>query len=321
MLLYAAGVTPPCNHAFIIVLYHVCHTEKILTSLDRYAIIIGSNRYSLQNTTKINGGKRHVSRDTRCGDIATGIALRLYRAGIRLVLTDLPQPTPIRRRVCFGEAIRLAQTAVEGVQPRRADTAAEAAALTEQGIIAVLADPAAGCVQELHPDALVDAILAKKNLGTHITDAPIVIAVGPGFTAGVDCHAAVETMRGHTLGRVLYTGSPLPNTGVPGVIGGHAAERVLRAPADGLFEPCREIGDLVEMGDTIAYVAGKPMKTTITGCLRGLLQAGVPVHEGMKSGDVDPRGKRENCDTASDKALAVGGFVLSAFVHFSNVFH
>lgn len=197
----------------------------------------------------------------------------------------------------------------------------ETAALTEQGIIAVLVDPAAGCVQELHPDALVDAILAKKNLGTHITDAPIVIAVGPGFTAGVDCHAAVETMRGHTLGRVLYTGSPLPNTGVPGVIGGHAAERVLRAPADGLFEPCREIGDLVETGDTIAYVAGKPMKTTISGCLRGLLQAGVPVHEGMKSGDVDPRGKRENCDTASDKALAVGGGVLEALLHFSNIFH
>ena len=238
------------------------------------------------------------------GDIATGIALRLYRAGIRLVLTDLPQPTSIRRTVCFSEAIRLGETVVEGVHARRADTAAEAAALTEQGIIAVLADPAAGCVQELHPDALVDAILAKKNLGTHITDAPIVIAVGPGFTAGVDCHAAVETMRGHTLGRVLYTGSPLPNTGVPGVIGGHAAERVLRAPAD-----------------TIAYVAGKPMKTTIAGCLRGLLQAGVPVHEGMKSGDVDPRGKRENCDTASDKALAVGGGVLEALLHFSNVLH
>ena len=199
------------------------------------------------------------------GDIATGIALRLYRAGIRLVLTDLPQPTSIRRTVCFSEAIRLGETVVEGVHARRADSAAEAAALTEQGIIAVLADPAAGCVQELHPDALVDAILAKKNLGTHITDAPIVIAVGPGFTAGVDCHAAVETMRGHTLGRVLYTGSPLPNTGVPGVIGGHAA--------------------------------------------------------GMKSGDVDPRGKRENCDTASDKALAVGGGVLEALLHFSNVLH
>lgn len=255
------------------------------------------------------------------GDIATGIALRLYRAGIRLVLTDLPQPTSIRRTVCFSEAIRLGETVVESVHARRADTAAEAAALTKQGIIAVLADPAASCVQELHPDALVDAILAKKNLGTHITDAPIVIAVGPGFTAGVDCHAAVETMRGHTLGRVLYTGSPLPNTGVPGVIGGHAAERVLRAPADGLFEPCHEIGDLVEEGDTIAYVAGKPMKTTISGCLRGLLQAGVPVHEGMKSGDVDPRGKRENCDTASDKALAVGGGVLEALLHFSNVFH
>ena len=255
------------------------------------------------------------------GDLATGTALRLYRAGFSVIMTDLEQPTAVRRSVAFCQCIYDGACAVEGVTARRAAGAEEAGRVLTAGEIPVLADPAAGCVQELHPDALVDAILAKKNLGTHITDAPIVIAVGPGFTAGVDCHAAVETMRGHTLGRVLYTGSPLPNTGVPGVIGGHAAERVLRAPADGLFEPCREIGDLVETGDTIAYVAGKPMKTTITGCLRGLLQAGVPVHEGMKSGDVDPRGKRENCDTASDKALAVGGGVLEALLHFSNVFH
>ena len=139
MLLYAAGVTPPCNHAFIIVLYHVCHTEKILTSLDRYAIIIGSNRYSLQNTTKVNGGNAMLVVIRGAGDIATGIALRLYRAGIRLVLTDLSQPTSIRRTVCCSEAIRLGETVVEGVHARRADSAAEAAALTEQGLIAVLA--------------------------------------------------------------------------------------------------------------------------------------------------------------------------------------
>ena len=176
-------VTPPCNHAFIIVLYHVCHTEKILTSLDRYAIIIGGNRYSLQNTTKINGGKRHVSRDTRCGRHCHGDCLAAVPCGHssgadRSAAANVDPPYSM-----LSEAIRLGETVVESVHARRADTAAEAAALTEQGIIAVLADPAASCVQELHPDALVDAILAKKNLGTHITDAPIVIAVGPGFTA------------------------------------------------------------------------------------------------------------------------------------------
>lgn len=251
------------------------------------------------------------------GDIATGIALRLHRAGIRLVLTDLPQPTSIRRTVCFSEALRLGETEVENVRAVRAANAAEAKVLAEQGVIAVLADPEAHCVRELHPDGMVDAILAKKNLGTHITDAPVVVAVGPGFTAGVDCHAAVETMRGHSLGRVLYEGSPLPNTGVPGVIGGYDKERVLRAPADGVFEPCHDIGELVEAGETIACVAGKPMKTVIGGCLRGCLQAGVTVFEGMKCGDVDPRGMPKNCMLASDKALAVGGGVLEALLHFS----
>lgn len=164
------------------------------------------------------------------GDIATGIALRLYRAGIKIVMTDLPQPTSIRRTVCFSEAIRHGTAVVEGVEACLAENAAEARKIAESGRVAVLVDPEAACVKTLRPDALVDAILAKKNMGTRITDAPVVVAVGPGFTAGVDCHAAVETMRGHTLGRVLYEGSPAPNTGVPGVIAGYAAEQVLRAP-------------------------------------------------------------------------------------------
>ena len=158
------------------------------------------------------------------GDIATGIALRLYRAGIKIVMTDLPQPTSIRRTVCFSEAIRHGTAVVEGVEACLAENAAEARKIAESGRVAVLVDPEAACVKTLRPDALVDAILAKKNMGTRITDAPVVVAVGPGFTAGVDCHAAVETMRGHTLGRVLYEGSPLPNTGVPGVIAGYAAD-------------------------------------------------------------------------------------------------
>ena len=159
-----------------------------------------------------------------------------------------------------------------------------------------------------------DAILAKRNLGTKITDAPVVIGVGPGFTAGVDCHAVVETMRGHTLGRVIHEGSAIPNTGIPGLIGGFAGERVLRAPATGLFHPLRDIGDAVTEGEILATVAGQPMTATLTGTLRGILPEGTEVFPGMKAGDIDPRCQRSHCFTASDKALAVGGGVLEAIL-------
>ena len=251
------------------------------------------------------------------GDLASGIALRLWRSGIEVVMTDLPRPTAIRRTVSFSEAIVHGETTVEDVTARLAANADEAHALLAQGIVPVLADPDCACRAGLHPDALVDAILAKRNLGTRRTDAPIVIGVGPGFTAGVDCHAVVETMRGHTLGRVIYTGSALPNTNIPGLIGGFAGERVLRAPADGEFRSARQIGDLVKAGDVAGYVAGEPMVCTIDGVLRGLIADGVLVHKGMKSGDVDPRGDVDNCYTASDKALAVGGGVLEALLHLS----
>ena len=250
------------------------------------------------------------------GDIATGIALRLHRSGYRLILTDLPQPTSIRRTVCFSEAVWRGRCTVEDTEAVLAHTPQEALALTEQGRVAVLTDPESACIRQLHPNGVVDAILAKRNLGTSIADAPVLIAVGPGFTAGVDCHAAVETMRGHTLGRVLYTGSPLPNTGVPGVIGGQSALRILRAPAAGVFHPEMEIGQLVHAGDIAATVNGVPMVCAIDGCLRGLLHEGLTVFSGMKCGDVDPRGNAANCVTASDKALAVGGGVLEALLHF-----
>ena len=186
--------------------------------------------------------------------------------------------------------------------------------IAESGNIAVIVDEAGGCIRALRPDAVVDAILAKRSCGLRITDAPVVIAVGPGFTAGVDCHAVVETMRGHTLGRVITEGSALPNTGVPGVIGGYGAERVLRAPKDGVFRPLKRIGELVSAGETVAEVDGEPVVTAIGGVLRGILPEGTAVTAGMKSGDVDPRGNVENCDTASDKALAVGGGVLEALL-------
>lgn len=251
------------------------------------------------------------------GDIASGIALRLFRAGMQVVMCDLAAPTSIRRTVCFSEAIRLGETRVEGVRGVLCADAAEARAAAAAGNVAVLVDPEAACVRELAPDALVDAILAKRNLGTTRDLAPIVIGVGPGFTAREDCDAAVETMRGHYLGRVYYEGSPIPNTAVPGLIGGYAGERVMRAPADGIFEPCVEIGAQVAAGDVCATVGGEPMRATIDGVVRGLLQAGVPVHKGMKCGDVDPRCHPEYIESASDKALAVGGGVLEAILALS----
>ena len=251
------------------------------------------------------------------GDLATGIALRLWRSGIRVVLTDLERPTAIRRTVAFSEAIVYGETAVEDVTAHLAANADEARALLAQGIVPVLADPGCACREALAPDALVDAILAKRNLGTRITDAPVVVGIGPGFTAGEDCHAVVETMRGHTLGRVIYRGSALPNTSIPGLVGGFAGERVLRAPADGILHQLADIGTTVAEGDVVATVEGQPMRCTISGVLRGILPEGTPVFRGMKAGDVDPRGKREYCDTVSDKALAVGGGVLEAVLALS----
>lgn len=250
------------------------------------------------------------------GDLATGVALRLYRAGMRVVILEAAMPTSIRRTVCFSEAVRLGETVVENITARRGEVS-EVPVLLERGMIPVLVDPEAACLRELRPDALVDAILAKRNLGTTIDMAPVVVAAGPGFTAGADCHAVVETMRGHYLGRVIYTGSALPNTNIPGLIGGYAGERVLRAPADGVFQGARQIGDQVKAGDVAGYVAGVPMVCTISGVLRGLLADGVAVTRGMKSGDVDPRCQPDHCTCASDKALSVGGGVLEAILHFS----
>lgn len=253
------------------------------------------------------------------GDLASGIALRLHRAGLYIVMTDLPQPTAIRRTVSFSQAIRFGKTTVEDVTAVRAQTPEDVRAALTAGQIPVLPDANAACMAWLRPDAVVDAILAKRNLGTKITDAPVVIGVGPGFTAGLDCHAAVETMRGHTLGRVIRSGSPLPNTNIPGLIGGFAGERVLRAPDTGVFCQLLEIGAMVTAGDIAGTVNGKPMCCTISGVLRGILPDGTPVTAGMKSGDVDPRGDAAACYTASDKAIAIGGGVLQAILEYSGV--
>ena len=248
------------------------------------------------------------------GDIASGIALRLCHAGFDVAMTEIDRPTTIRRTVAFSDAVINGSQTVEDVIALRASSPEDALCILRAGHIPVLVDPDCACLPFLRPDVLVDAILAKRNLGTSMEDAPVVIGVGPGFAAGRDCHAVVETMRGHTLGRVYYDGSALPNTNIPGLIGGFAGERVLRAPADGLFEPTAEIGDLVETGQIVGSVAGKPMACTISGVLRGLIRGGTPVFAGMKCGDVDPRGKKDYCYRVSDKALAIGGGVLEAML-------
>ena len=249
------------------------------------------------------------------GDIATGIGYRLHMCGFGVAMTDLPVPTSIRRTICFSEAILHEEMRVEGVTAYLAKDAQAAKAIIQRGEIAVLADPQGDCRKELRPDVVVDAILAKRNLGTRMDDAPIVIGVGPGFTAGVDCHAVVETMRGHTLGRAYYVGSAIHNTGVPGNIGGFTLERILRAPCAGVFHGVHKIGDTVKKGEICAYVDDQPVRSAIGGILRGLLPDGLTVYDGMKSGDVDPRCELSHCYMISDKALSIGGGVLEAVLH------
>ena len=249
------------------------------------------------------------------GDIASGIALRLYRSGFTLAMTDLERPTSIRRTVCFSEAVIHGACTVEGVTAERASSREDAEAIWQRGHIPVFTDEQGAVRTMLKPDAVVDARLAKVNLDTFLTDAPIVVSVGPGFTAGQDCHAVVETQRGHYLGRAIYEGSAAPNTGVPGNIGGYTVERIIRAPQAGVFHPVHKIGDQVTAGEVVAYVDEEPVSCRIGGTLRGILPEGTRVHAGMKSGDVDPRCQPDHCLCASDKALSVGGGVLEALLH------
>ena len=251
------------------------------------------------------------------GDLASGIALRLHHSKIDVVMTDLPVPLAVRRTVAFSEAVRLGSTVVEDVKAERAANAEEARDCLSRGVIPVLVDPEAEIIGELKPEVVVDAILAKRNTGTTPDDAKLVIGVGPGFTAGKDCHAVIETKRGHTLGRVIRDGSAIPNTGVPGNVGGQTIRRLLKAPCEGVFHPEKSIGDLVKEGDRVANVDGVPVYAQTDGKIRGLLQDGVPVTKGLKSGDVDPRGTASDHLTVSDKALSIGGGVLEAILSYA----
>jgi len=244
------------------------------------------------------------------GDLATGVAVRLFRAGFPVMILEIERPTVIRLPVSFARAIYEGKLIVEDVEAVLIPSWEKAEDIIKQGKIPVLIDSEGNYIEKLSPTVIVDAILAKCNLGTRIDQAPLVIALGPGFTAGKDVDVVIETIRGHNLGRVYYQGQAVPDTGVPGEVGGESKRRLLRAPAEGKIVPLHQIGDLVKAGEIIAEVEGVPLKAEISGVLRGLIYPQSWVVRGMKVGDIDPRGIREYCFTVSDKARSLGGAVL-----------
>lgn len=293
------------------------------------------------------------------GDLATGIIHRLHRAGHRVIALETDYPAAIRRQVSFCEAVYDGSAAVEGVTARLVPALADAEtdtetysgindtpaahivsekwdssaieAVLEAGEVPLLIDPKGESIALLKPDVVVDAIIAKKNLGTTINMAPLVIGVGPGFTAGQDVHLVIESMRGHNLARIITDGMAQPNTGVPGNIAGFTSERVIHAPAAGYIHDVRKIGDIVQKGDEIARIYRDkesydnalseyvPVNATITGIIRGLIREGYYFRKGFKIADIDPReSELTNCFTISDKARSIAGSVLeavSAFEH------
>ncbi|MFP3928914.1 MAG: selenium-dependent molybdenum cofactor biosynthesis protein YqeB [Desulfobacteraceae bacterium] len=252
------------------------------------------------------------------GDIASAVAWRLNVSHFPVVMTEIPRPLAVRRRVAFCEAVWDGTAEVQGVRARCVGGPEEVEETLARKEIPLLVDPDLKHIRTIAPGVLVDATLAKRNTGVHRDLAPLVIGVGPGFFAGRDVHMVVETNRGHYLGRVLLEGGAEPDTGVPGPVLGYTEERVLRAPAEGLLEPSAEIGDKVVPGQAVASVGGVEVHTQIAGVLRGLIRPGAHVSQGLKIGDVDPRGDISYVDTISDKGLAVAGGVLEALCRIYN---
>ncbi len=250
------------------------------------------------------------------GDLASGVALRLHHAGMRVVITELPQPLVVRRLVAFASAVYESEFVVEDVQSKLVSNVEEALRVLESGIIPVFVDPDCDVrlAEEFDVCAIVDARMTKRPPDLGIEAAPLVIGLGPGFTAGENCHAVIETMRGHYLGRVIWDAAAQPNTGTPGMVSGHQSQRVLRAPADGILRIAKRIGAIVSKDEVIAEVSGHDILAPFDGILRGLVYDRLPVHEGMKVGDVDPRGDPDYARLVSEKTLAIGGGVLEALL-------
>ncbi|PLX68784.1 MAG: molybdenum hydroxylase [Denitrovibrio sp.] len=246
------------------------------------------------------------------GDLASGVAVRLYNAGYKILMLETTTPSAIRRSVSFSQAVYDGKAKVEGIEAVLLDNGVEPT--PEQ--IPLLVDPSMNILSEVKPLALIDAVIAKRNFGITKDLCDIVIALGPGFEAGKDCHAVIETKRGHNLGRVLYEGSAAPDSGVPGIISGIGKERVLHAENAGVLTVIKDIGDTVKKGDHIATIDGTPVKASIDGLIRGMIRSGYKVFKGMKIADIDPRVEEfNNCFTVSDKARALGGAVLEAILH------
>ena len=284
----------------------------------------GESQESLQGTAS-GGFKRPWILVRGAGDLATGIILRLWSCGFRVAVTECRKPSAIRRRAALCEAVWEGTSCVEGARCRRVETLRQAELAEEEGVIPLFVDEEAACIRLLHPAAVIDAILAKRNLGTAREMAPITVGVGPGFTAGEDVDAVVETMRGHFLGRVIWQGAAIPNTGIPGEIGGFSSERVIHSPASGPMRFVKEngktavdIGAAVKKGQIIACAGDTPVYASLDGVLRGLIREGYEVKKGLKIADIDPRPEQAAfCDTVSDKARAVAGGTVEALLEAS----
>lgn len=249
------------------------------------------------------------------GDLATGVVYRLWRAHYRVLCLEIERPLVVRRSVAVAEAIFSGEHSVEGMRAVRIESISE---WTDSNTIAIRVDPDGSSISKLAPDLVVDAIMMKRNVGTHREMAPLVFAIGPGFSAPNEVHGVVETKRGHTLGRLITNGSAIPNTGIPGMEMGYTTERLLRAPCVGRVKPFREIGESVSAGEIVAEVDGEPVSAQITGVLRGLIHPSVNVRQGMKIGDIDPRNERAHCFSITDKALAIGGGILEGVLAFAD---
>lgn len=251
------------------------------------------------------------------GDLATGIIYILKSFGFLVVATEIERPTAIRRTVALSEAVYEGRAIVENITGVRCGDPAQIDRALQRGFVPIVVDPQSRIIDDLHPDIVVDAIVAKTNLGTTIDMADIVVGIGPGFYAGRDVHAVVETARGHNIGRAIFDGMAEADTGIPGVINGYGIERVNHSPKEGVIRCLRQIGDSVQAGEAIAFVDDAPVRAKIGGTLRGIIRDGYRVTEGFKIADVDPRDVHDHCFTISDKARMVGFGALFAINHLS----
>ena len=248
------------------------------------------------------------------GEMASGVAHRLARAGFAVLLTEAAAPLAVRRAVSFCEAVHQGSQEVEGLTARLIQEPAQALELWGAGELPVLVDPELTCLAQIQPAVIVDALLAKRNTGLARGMAPLTIGLGPGFVAPEEVDLAIETNRGHHLGRLIYEGAPQANTGVPGDMAGYTHQRILRAPATGEFRPVVELGQEVAAGQLVARVGQIELRSQLHGLLRGLIRPGTPVSAGLKVGDVDPRCQPEYLGTISEKARAIGGAVLEGIM-------